>query len=116
MRKLTKAKAKSLPKVENLTIKQLDDLEMQIAKARESAAEEVKAQAKAEIDKVLDKYGCRLADLYPAVRRGVRGKSSKVAKFVNPDNSAQTWTGRGRKPNWLVTKLKKGAKLENFAV
>ena len=93
----------------------MDDLEMQIAAARESAAEESKAQAKAEIDQVLVKYGLRLGDLYPVLRRGTKGKTNKVAKFVNPDNPAETWTGRGRKPNWLVAKLKKGAKLESFA-
>ena len=36
--------------------------------------------------------------------------------MANPDDPAQTWTGRGRKPNWLVARLKKGAKVENFAI
>ena len=43
------------------------------------------------------------------------GKTS-VAKYANPANRAETWTGRGRKPNWLVAKLKKGGKIENFAI
>lgn len=28
----------------------------------------------------------------------------------------EKWTGRGRKPKWLVEKLATGAKLEDFAV
>ena len=30
--------------------------------------------------------------------------------------TSQTWTGRGRKPNWLVDAVKKGAKIESFAI
>jgi hypothetical protein len=29
---------------------------------------------------------------------------------------ADTWTGRGRKPNWLLARLKKGAKLSDFEI
>jgi DNA-binding protein H-NS len=49
---------------------------------------------------------------------GKRGssKGSGVAKYRNPKDSSQTWTGRGRKPNWLVDAVKKGAKLENFKI
>jgi DNA-binding protein H-NS len=44
-----------------------------------------------------------------------RGKGS-AAKYANPDNRTETWTGRGRKPNWLVAKLKKGANIADFAI
>jgi DNA-binding protein H-NS len=44
-------------------------------------------------------------------------KSVSVAKFRNPDAPEQTWTGRGRKPNWLVEKLKKrGVTMDDFAI
>ena len=39
-----------------------------------------------------------------------------AAKFRNPKDASQTWTGRGRKPNWLVEALKKGAKMDTFAI
>ena len=47
-------------------------------------------------------------------RRGKRGASS--VKYRNPKDTSQTWTGRGRKPNWLVDALKKGGKIDSFAV
>jgi DNA-binding protein H-NS len=37
-------------------------------------------------------------------------------KYRNPADPSQTWTGRGRKPNWLGQAEKKGQKLESFAV
>jgi DNA-binding protein H-NS len=56
-----------------------------------------------------------VAELYGFTTRG-RGRSKSAAKYANPENKSETWTGRGRKPNWLVARLKKGAKLEDFAI
>jgi DNA-binding protein H-NS len=56
-----------------------------------------------------------IADLYPMAGRG-RSRSKSLAKYANPEDRTQSWTGRGRKANWLVARLKKGAKLEDFAI
>ena len=41
----------------------------------------------------------------------------KVAiKYRNPKDPSQTWTGRGRKPKWLVAELEAGKSLEKFAI
>lgn len=47
-----------------------------------------------------------------------RGKKGAIpAKFRNPANPSETWSGRGRKPNWLVERLKKrGSSIEDFAI
>jgi DNA-binding protein H-NS len=37
-------------------------------------------------------------------------------KYRNPDNPSETWAGRGLKPRWLTAVLKKGKKLEHFAL
>ena len=58
------------------------------------------------------KAGFNLNELFG--KRGKRGSSS--VKYRNPKDASQTWTGRGRKPNWLVDALKKGAKIESFAI
>ena len=34
----------------------------------------------------------------------------------NGDCVTIPWTGRGRKPNWLVDALKKGGKMDCFAI
>jgi DNA-binding protein H-NS len=44
-------------------------------------------------------------------------KTAKVApKYRNPDDPGQTWTGRGRKPNWLVAELEAGRDQEDFRI
>ncbi|MCC0008455.1 MAG: H-NS histone family protein [Hyphomicrobiaceae bacterium] len=113
---MRKKRMPSVVNVDKLSLKDLNDLEAKVAKAKANARNKAKGDVKAKIDAILASSGFTIADLYP-VARAVRGRgTNKAAKFVNPDNRSETWTGRGRKPNWLVAKLGKGAKLQDFAV
>ena len=57
-----------------------------------------------------EKAGFTLGDLF-----GTRGrKGSGVVKYRNPENASETWTGRGRKPNWFLAAVKKGAKPDSL--
>jgi DNA-binding protein H-NS len=47
-------------------------------------------------------------------RGGVRG--AVAPKYRNPDNSSETWAGRGLKPRWLTAAIKEGKKIEDFAI
>jgi len=100
--------------IEKMTLKQLSDLEGRITKAKSQARDNARADLKAKIDRLVNGSGITVAELYGFTTR--RGKSKSSAKYVNPDNHSQTWTGRGRRPNWLVARLKKGAKQEDFAI
>jgi len=43
---------------------------------------------------------------YPAV----------VPKYRNPDNSSETWSGRGKQPRWLVALLNAGRQIDDFRI
>jgi DNA-binding protein H-NS len=36
--------------------------------------------------------------------------------YRNPCNSAETWTGRGRKPKWVRDALARGVRFEDLAI
>ena len=38
------------------------------------------------------------------------------AKYRNPDNPAETWAGRGRKPKWVEDRLEQGTPLEALLI
>jgi len=57
--------------------------------------------------------GFKLSDIFGG--RGGKGRTV-AAKYANPDDPTETWTGRGRKPRWLTAKLKEGAKTEKFLI
>jgi DNA-binding protein H-NS len=37
-------------------------------------------------------------------------------KYRNPKNPAETWSGRGKQPRWLATRLGAGSKLDDFLI
>jgi DNA-binding protein H-NS len=37
-------------------------------------------------------------------------------KFRNPSVPEETWSGRGKKPRWLVAALNAGSKIEDFEI
>jgi DNA-binding protein H-NS len=51
---------------------------------------------------------------------GVSGRGASRGKvppkYRNPENSAETWAGRGLTPVWLTAALKGGKKLEDFSI
>jgi DNA-binding protein H-NS len=101
--------------LERMTLKQIEALEAQIAKAKSEARETAKADLKAKIDRIIDGSDFTIAELYGfKTKKGRGGKSA--AKYANPDDPSQTYSGRGRRPFWLLAKLKKGASLEDFAI
>lgn len=52
-----------------------------------------------------------------APRRKASKKPSKVAaKYRDPDNKRNTWSGRGRMPRWLAQKTKHGRSVADFLI
>ena len=37
-------------------------------------------------------------------------------KFRNPDNPAETWSGRGRQPRWVAEQLRSGKRMEDLQI
>lgn len=50
------------------------------------------------------------------LKAGEKLEKKRSIKYRNTENSEETWTGRGRKPTWLVEALAAGKDLEDFAV
>jgi DNA-binding protein H-NS len=70
----------------------------------------------------------RLAQLNPiestALARGSQTRTDRprrrypkvLPKYSNPSAPEQTWSGRGKRPRWLVAALQSGHNLEEFRV
>lgn len=44
-------------------------------------------------------------------------KGIKVApKYRNPDNPAETWSGRGKQPRWLALAIAQGRSIDEFRI
>jgi DNA-binding protein H-NS len=101
--------------LEKLSLKDLQDLELRVEKAIAQARMKERAELKAEIEQLVADRGFMMSEIFSTKRGGVKGRTV-APKFANPEDPSQTWTGRGRKPNWLVEKIKQGASLDDFVI
>jgi DNA-binding protein H-NS len=85
-------------------------VEVALIERKAAEAQEVKEKLEA----LAEKSGFSLSDFVDG--RKPRAKSTVAVKYRNPKDPSQTWSGRGRKPLWLVEAAKKGAKLESLGV
>ena len=100
--------------VDKMSLKELVALQPRLEEAIAEARQRESSEIKEKIATLAADAGFSVTELF-GTGRGVKG--SKVApKYMNPDNKSETWTGRGRQPRWLVAKLAKGAKLEQFKI
>lgn len=108
----------------SMSRKQLEKLRADVdrALARLDAAEKKKAIEAAE--KAAKAFGYSLSELTGKPASGAGGKATKprkargkvAPKYRNPADPSQTWTGRGRRPRWVVEALESGKKLEDIAI
>ncbi|MFN3577550.1 MAG: H-NS family nucleoid-associated regulatory protein [Tabrizicola sp.] len=98
----------------SLSLKELKDLQSQVARAIAGYEERRKKEVLAELDEIAKAKGYSLAEL-TGMSAG-RRKTHSVAKYANPANPADTWSGRGRKPRWFSEALAKGKKPQDLAI
>jgi DNA-binding protein H-NS len=99
--------------LDRMSLRELQELEFKVRKARANVQERSKADLRKKVETMIADAGFKVSDIFG----GRGGKGRKVAaKYANPDNPGETWTGRGRKPRWLNAKLQDGAKIEKFLI
>lgn len=109
----------NIPDLSQLSVVELRELQATIpAEIRKREAQEKKAILN-EVRELAKARGYALEDL---VGTGAAGGDNTVAKrtvapkYRHPQDTSLTWTGRGRKPAWLVQLLEAGSSLEQVAI
>jgi DNA-binding protein H-NS len=114
----------------SMTLPELNKLQSQVAREIARRNDTAKRELLKEIRKLADQKGVELgeimkeAGLTPARKRGPARKkagaakkagSKLPAKYFNPANPEQGWSGHGRRPQWVVDWLAAGKPLEDLA-
>jgi len=85
--------------LQKMSLKELTTLQTRISQAIAEKRIEERSEVRAKMEEIARASGFSAAELFG----GRRGKGGKVAlKYKNPKDPSQTWTGRGRRPNWMV--------------
>ena len=99
----------------------LNDLNVDELRAITENAQQLIAQkqhqrlydAYTQFEKIAEESNASIEEILQA---GEKLEKKRSIKYRNTDNDEETWTGRGRKPTWLVDALAAGSQLEDFAI
>ena len=106
-------------KLESLDVEELKDLRKTVDRAISSYETRKRQEAISTVEQAAREHGFKLTDLLGNGKAG-RGRKSDAgtttgaAKYVNPENPEQTWSGRGRRPQWINEALEAGRTLDDL--
>lgn len=103
--------------IKNLSHNQLNEL---IAKAQSRQTElrrEKVSKLREKINALIKAEGFTFDDVFGArAPKSKRAGTTVAAKYRNPDDAEQTWSGRGKRPHWFNEALKAGKKESDLLV
>ncbi|SLN26356.1 H-NS histone family protein [Pseudooctadecabacter jejudonensis] len=106
--------------LKSMSKKELEKLARDVQKALDRLhAQDVK-KVRQEMEKLAASHGVSVEEVLGAPAKP--GKATKAAKspskpkYANPADPSQTWTGKGRKPDWFHAAIKSGATAESLAI
>lgn len=98
--------------LEKLSHAELVQLIADAQKALKTVETRRRAEAKRAAEMAVKEFGFSLDEVMSAGIKGSKG----APKYANPADPSQTWTGRGRKPNWVIAALDEGKTLDDLTI
>lgn len=99
--------------IENLNVNELQELIQQAETLSVRKQETQMMEAYKQFESIAQECNSTISEILGAGRKLA---SLRSVRYANPENSEETWTGRGRKPLWLIAALEDGRKLSEFKV
>lgn len=110
--------------LDQMSLQDLRELRGRIDRAITGFTDRKRREAVAEAEEVVRRHG--FSSLAEVTRRQGKGRGAGTAprasqaaapgRYANPDDPGQTWSGRGRRPAWLVEGLNGGKSLDDYAI
>lgn len=103
------------------TLKELLAQQAELAKKIEEVRKVEVADAIKQVKATIEEYGLTIEDVFPQKRSAsytsnASSKAKGVAKYQSRIDPTLTWTGKGRKPEWVITFLGNGGTLEELLI
>jgi len=98
----------------------IDDLNKLISRAQKEINKKEKAKIQALRSELEDiaksRSGLSVEEVFGFDTKKKKNKTVGEAKYRNPNNVEQTWTGRGKRPHWIQQALAKNGSLDDFLI
>ncbi len=98
----------------SMSLEELKKLQKDVKKAIDGYQDKQRKEARAAAEAAAGALGFTLADLTRS--SGQKTKTAAAPKYRHPDNPEQTWTGRGRQPEWIKEALENGQSKDEFLI
>ncbi|AXC48849.1 H-NS histone family protein [Paracoccus suum] len=111
--------------LEDMSQEELRALRAKVDRALSSFADRKRREAMAAAEEAVRAHGFSSLAEVTRQRRGSRATGTRAAqgarpagdaRYANPDDASQTWSGRGRRPQWVKNSLEAGKALEDLAI
>jgi len=101
--------------IEKMSLEELQAYHKEVEAAIRGYEKKRKTEALAAVRETARAHGFTLEELIGGKAPG-KATVKGVAKYANPADPSQTWTGRGRQPGWVKDALAAGKSLESMAI
>ncbi len=95
-------------------LEDLKALKKDVEKAIADFQKRKRSAALKEMQAIAKKHGVSVEEVFGGASKARKAKSP--AKYRNPENTAQEWSGRGRQPGWFKAALQAGKKPEALEI
>jgi DNA-binding protein H-NS len=90
-----------LPDLEHLALEELTQIQGRIEDAIRQRRNEARQRALNEIRRLTREHDLKPSEVRRAAEAGTKPKKAP-ALYRNPDNPRQTWSGKGKPPDWFM--------------
>ncbi|MBD3663986.1 H-NS family nucleoid-associated regulatory protein [Sulfitobacter aestuariivivens] len=110
--------------LKTMSRKELEKLLNDVKKALQNAQARDRRDARKAAEKAAAEFGFSLGDLAEDAKPARKTRKTKAKKtgpksapkYANPADASQTWTGKGRQPNWFRQAVEKGKDPEKMRI
>ncbi|MCM2562801.1 H-NS histone family protein [Lutimaribacter sp. EGI FJ00015] len=99
--------------LDDMSLDELRALRKQVDRTIDTYKERQRQKALAELEEKAKAMGFTLNELIGGKKAR---RSSGIPKYRHPDDPMTTWTGRGRRPDWVKEALANGKSLDDLLI
>lgn len=98
--------------ISTLSLNELQALRTQIERQIEARKADEVAKVREQILALANSVGMKVEDILNT--KAPAQKKPLIARFQNPDNPKEQWSGRGRQPKWVKEHLEAGKSFDDL--
>lgn len=102
--------------IDTMSLAELHAYQKEVEAAIKGYEKKRRADALAAARAAAKEHGFTLEELMGGKPVAAKAGPKGVAKYANPADASQTWSGRGRQPAWVKSALAAGKSLSSMAI